>query len=106
MSGLPELVRVIVGVAVVSVLDPGSPVDGPLKNVVGIVVSEISAVVEQRLSIGDGVVVARRGARRLDSEGSGAKTVRGEVVVEALDCARRGPAALVLVHGGDIASGV
>ena len=61
MSGLPELVRVIVGVAVVSVLDLVSPVYGPLKKVVGIVVSEISAVVEERLSIGDGVV---HGARR------------------------------------------
>ena len=71
MSGLPELVRAVVGVAVVSVLDLVSPVYGPLKKVVGIVVSEISAVVEERLSIGDGVVVARRGARGLDSKGCG-----------------------------------
>ena len=78
MSGLPELVRAVVGVAVVSVLDLVSPVDGPLKNVVGIVVREVSAVVEQRLSIGDGVVVARRGARRRGarrSHAGSAKTI-------------------------------
>jgi len=78
MSGLPELVRVIVGVAVVSVLDLVSPVDGPLKNVVGKIVREVSAVVEERLSIGDGVVVARRGARRRGarrSHAGSAKTI-------------------------------
>ena len=78
MSGLPELVRAVVGVAVVSVLDLVSPVDGPLKNVVGKIVLEVAVVVEQRLSIGDGVVVARRGARRRGprrSHAGSAKTI-------------------------------
>ena len=78
---LPELVRAVVGIAVVSVRDRVSPVDGPHKPVTPKIVPKPAAVIEQRLSIGDGVVVARRGARRLDSEGRGAKTVRGEVVM-------------------------
>ena len=61
--------------------------------------SKLVFYTEERLSIGDGVVVARRGARRLDSKGCGPETVRGEIVIQTLDRARRGPGALILVQG-------